>query len=162
MATLADLKLSHRVFTKNYPFRKYAIKDNPCAKLKKPLSESKIALVTTAGFMLSEDKRFDNTFKLGDMSFREIPNNVVVQNLIEDHSSDSFKHDGLEADKNLGFPLDRFRELEKEKKIGSLNHRHFSFMGSIISPGSLIKTTAPKAAQLLKEDGVDAVFLTPV
>ncbi len=162
MATFDDLKLTHRIFTRNYPFQRYEIKDNPNAKLEKPLNESKIALVTTAGFMLEEDKRFDNTFKLGDTSFREIPNDVIVQDLIEDHSSDSFSHDGLEKDKNLGFPLDRFRELEKEGKIGSLNHRHFSFMGSIISPGSLIKTTAPKAAKLLKEDGVDAVFLTPV
>jgi len=162
MATFEDLKLTHRIFTRNYPFHRYEIKDNPSAKLEKPLSECKIALVTTAGFMLPEDKRFDNTFKLGDTSFREIPNNAIVQNLIEDHSSDSFSHAGLEEDKNLGFPLDRFRELEKNGKIGSLNERHFSFMGSIISPSGLIKNTAPEVAQLLKEDGVDAVFLTPV
>lgn len=162
MATFDDLKFTHRVFTKNYPFSRYAVEDNPCAKLEKPLNECKFALITTAGFMRPDDERFNNLIKLGDTSFREIPNDFDVQGLIEDHNSDSFDHKGIEADRNLAFPLDRFRELEQDGKIGSLNHRHLSFMGSIISPGSLIKTTAPNAAKLLKEDGVDAVFLSPV
>lgn len=162
MATIEDLKFTHRVFTKNYPFSRYAVKDNPLAKLEKSLSECKFALVTTAGLMSPDDERFSNLIKLGDTSFREIPNDFDVQDLIEDHDSDSFNHDGVEADKNLVFPLDRFKELEKDGKIGSLNHRHFSFMGSIISAGNLIKETAPQVATLLKEDGVDTVFLTPV
>jgi D-proline reductase (dithiol) PrdB len=162
MATFADLKFTHRVFTKNYPFSRYAVEDNPCAKLEKPLNECKFALITSAGFMRPDDERFSNLIKMGDTSFREIPNDFPVQELIEDHNSDSFDHEGIEADKNLAFPLDRFKELEKDDKIGSLNHRHFSFMGSIISPGSLIKKTAPEIANLLKEDRVDAVFLAPV
>lgn len=162
MATYKDLKFTHRVFTKNYPFSRYAVEDNPCAKLVKPVHECKFALVTTAGLMRPDDERFSNLIKLGDTSFREIPNDFPVQDLIEDHDSDSFNHDGIEADKNLAFPLDRFKELEKDGKIGSLNHRHFSFMGSILSPSSLIKETAPNAANLLREDEVDAVFLAPV
>ncbi len=162
MATFDDLKLHHRIFTKNYPFSRYAIEDNPCAKLEKPLSECKVALVTTAGLMRPDDKRFSNLIKLGDTSFREIPNDFPVQDLIEDHDSDVFDHGGIEADKNLAFPLERFKELEAGGKIGGLNNRHFSFMGSIISAGKLIKTTAPQVASLLKKDNVDAVFLTPV
>lgn len=162
MAALDDLKFTHRVFTKNYPFSRYAVNDNPCAKLEKPVYECKFALVTTAGLMRPQDKRFSNLIKLGDTTFREIPNDVEVQDLIEDHDSDSFDHAGIEADKNLAFPLDRFRELERAGKIGSLNHRHVSFMGSIIAPQNLINKTAPQAAKLLKEDKVDAVFLTPV
>ena len=34
----------------------------------------------------------------------------------------------MQADRNLAFPLDRFRELEMRAAIGVLNHRHFSFM----------------------------------
>lgn len=163
MATLDDLKFTHRVFTKNYPFERYAVEDDPCAELSKPLEECRFALVTTAGFMLPEDERFDNTFRLGDPTFREIPNDIAdVQALIEDHDSDSFDHAGIERDRNLAFPLERFRELEAEGRIGSLNERHLSFMGSIISPGRLISETAPAAAELFKNDGVDAVFLTPV
>lgn len=162
MATYADLKFSHRIFMQNYPFSRYAIPDNPRAKISKPLSECKFALITSAGLRLENDKPYENTNKLGDCSFREIPNSIDVQNLIEDHKSSSFDHSGVQADKNLALPIERFRELVENKMIGSLNHRSFSFMGSIISPNKLIKKTAPEVVELLKKDEVDAVFLTPV
>lgn len=162
MATYADLKFTHRIFMQNYPFSRYAIMDNPLAKLAKPLSECKFALITSAGLRLDNDTPFENSNKLGDCSFREIPNEIDVQSLIEDHKSSSFDHSGVQADKNLALPIDRFRELVEQKIIGSLNHRSFSFMGSIIAPNKLIKETAPNVAKLLKEDAVDCVFLTPV
>jgi D-proline reductase (dithiol) PrdB len=46
--------------------------------------------------------------------------------------------------------------------IGELNRRHFSFMGSIVAPRKLINVTAPQVAQVLREDRVNAVFLTPL
>lgn len=164
MATYADLKLSHRIFMQNYPFSRYAITDNPAARLSKPLSECRVALITTAGLRLENDTSFSHSKrdKLGDCSFREISIETPVQSLIEDHSSSSFDHSGVESDKNLALPVDRFRELEADGVIGSLNRRSFSFMGSIISPGRLIRETGPAVASLLKQDAVDAVFLTPV
>ena len=162
MATFADMKLTHRLFSERYPFVRYAVKDNPTAKLKKPLSESKVALITSAGLMLPKDKRFSSTFKRGDHTFREIPNDVPVDELIEDHDSSSFDHSGIEKDRNLAFPLDRFRELVEAGTVGELNKRHFSFMGSILAPNRLIKESAPEVAKKIVGDGVDAVFLTPV
>ena len=64
-------------------------------------------------------------------------------------------------DRNLVFPLDRFRELAAQGTIGTLNHRHFSFMGSISAPGRLISETAAAVAALLRQDEVDAAFLVP-
>lgn len=164
MATYTDLKFSHRIFMQNYPFSRYAITDNPSAKLSKPLNECKFALVTTAGLRLENDAPFSHLTKdtFGDCSFREIPNGIEVQTLIEDHSSSSFDHSGVQTDKNLALPIERFKELVEQKIIGSLNNRSFSFMGSIIAPNKLIKETTPQLAKLLKEDKIDAVFLTPV
>ena len=162
MATYADLSVSIRLFMNGFPFSRYIVRDTPCAKLRKPLSECKFALVTTAGLRRANDQSYDRSIKLGDTSFREIPGDIDVQTLIEDHKSNSFDHAGIEADKNLAFPLDRFRELVEAKKIGALNNRHFSFMGSIIAPQKLVKETAPEVAENLKADDVDAVFLTPV
>lgn len=162
MATYADLSLPIRLFMNGFPFTRYAVKDNPIAKLEKPLSECKFALVTTAGLRLANQPPYDRSVKLGDTSFREIPSDANVQTLVEDHKSNSFDHAGIELDKNLALPLDRFRELVEQKKIGALNSRHFSFMGSIVAPKNLIENTAPQAAEELKADGVDAVFLTPV
>ena len=49
-----------------------------------------------------------------------------------------------------------------EQVVKFMNERHLSFMGSITAPGRLLRDTAPEAARLLKEDGVDLAFLTPV
>jgi D-proline reductase (dithiol) PrdB len=162
MANYNDLSLHVRLFMKGYPFSKYAVIPVPCARLEKPVSAARVALVATAGLRTPEQPDFDHSIKRGDTSFREIPNEIEVRSLIESHRSHAFDHSGIEADANLAFPLDRFRELESENVIGELNHRHFSFMGSIIGPRKLIETTAPQVARCLIEDNVDLAFLTPV
>ena len=55
-----------------------------------------------------------------------------------------------------------FRELVARGAIGNLNHRQFSFMGSILKPRYLIEETAPQVAERLSADGVGVVFLIPV
>jgi D-proline reductase (dithiol) PrdB len=162
MATYSDLSLHVRLFMKGYPFSRYEIAPVPRAALAKPLDQSRVALVTTAGLHTPGQDNFDRSNKKGDPSFREIPNSVETRSLVESHRSYSFDHAALRSDVNLAFPLDRFRELESNRRVGILNHRHFSFMGSIVGPRKLIDVTAPQVAQLLVEDRVDAVFLTPV
>ncbi len=161
MATYDEMSLRVRLFMKGYPFSRYAIADVPCASLATPLSEARVALVTTAGLHTPQQKGFDQV-TVADTSFRELPNAIETASLIESHNSGSFDHGGIEADRNLALPLDRFRELEARGTIKELNHRHFSFMGSIINPRKLIKETAPEVARRLRADNVDAVFLTPV
>jgi D-proline reductase (dithiol) PrdB len=162
MATYAELILKYRLFMRTYPFGRYGNREVPVARLRKPLAQSRFALVTTAGLHTPEQAGFDHGYQGGDPSFREIPGTAVAASLLESHKSDAFDHAGIEADRNLAFPLDRFRELAAQGVIGPLNHRHFSFMGSITKPGSLITETAPQVAERLRADGVDAVFLTPI
>lgn len=162
MATYGEMILKYRLFMKAYPFARYAINPVPCAQLNKPLNLARVALVTTAGLHTPEQPGFDHAVKGGDTSFREIPNTATTATLIESHKSAAFDHSGVEADRNLAFPLDRFREIVARGVIGGLNHRHFSFMGSITKPESLIGETAPRVAKKLREDGVDVAFLTPI
>lgn len=162
MATYSDLSLHVRLFMKGYPFSHYRIDPLRVVRLTKPLSAARVALVTTAGLRTPDQQNFDHSNKKGDPSFREIPHTIDVTTLVESHRSYAFDHQGIGADANLAFPLDRFRELESNRAIGELNHRHFSFMGSIVGPGRLIDQTAPQVACLLKNDGVDVVLLTPV
>lgn len=162
MATYRELILKYRLFMKAYPFSHYAIQPVPCAKLRKQLSGARVALITTAGLHSPEQPGFDHSTRGGDVSFREVSAAVETSTLVESHKSDAFDHSGVQADRNLAFPLDRFRELEARGAIGSLNHRHFSFMGSITKPERLIVETAPLVARLLRNDGVDVAFLTPV
>ena len=156
MASLRKLDPLSRFFMKFYGGQRY--KASPHTPLCLPLNECRVALITTAGFFLDGQ----NPFEKGDCSYREIPNSIQTQALINGHKSAAYDERGLEIDANLAFPLDRFTELETEGKIGSVNCRHFSFMGSITKPHRLITQTAPEVGQMLKADGVDVAFLTPV
>ena len=159
MAKLTDLPLWEQAYLKVYPYRPSRWAAPAPAK---PLHEASVALVTTAGLHLPDQEPFDESRKGGDPSYRWIPNEATVQELRIAHRSTAFDRAGINQDRNVCFPLDRFRELAAEGILGRLNHRHLSFMGSISAPGRLISQTAPEAAQGLKRDGVDTALLVPV
>ena len=160
MANLSDLSLKNRLFMATYRYR--ALDPVPFARPAKPLCEARVALVTTGGVYLPTQVPFDNELKGGDASFREIPADIDVAALGIAHKSDAFDQTGFHADRNLGFPLERLREMAKRGEIGALNGRALSFMGSITAPGRLVKDTAPAAAALLEADGVDVALLVPL
>ena len=161
MASMFKLDNLYRFFMKAYPVKSSG-GPPPNAHLQKELSRCRVALITTAGLYLQEQLPYDDRIMGGDCSYREIPNTIETQVLALGHRSKAFDASGTESDVNLVFPLDRFRELETAGKIGSLNGRHFSFMGSITKPKRLIEKTAPEVGEMLKADDVDVAFLTPV
>ena len=160
MGNLGEFPIKYKLFLTAYPWRR--IDPVPWAPLKKPLKESRVALISSAGLVAPGQEPFDDSIRGGDFSYREIPADTDVFSLRDTHRSDLYDHAGLRQDPNLAFPLDRLRELVESGRIGSLNRRHLSFMGSITAPGRLIKKTAPPAARKLAEDGVDIALLAPV
>lgn len=134
----------------------------PWAPLPKPLKDCRLALVSSSGFVTANQAPFDKSIRGGDYSFREIPSDITTSDLIDTHRSDIFDHSGIRQDPNLALPINRMRELKKRRRIGSLNHRHLSFMGSIAARGRLIKETLPAALKLMIDDGVDVALLIPV
>jgi len=147
-------------FLKNYRWRK--IDPVPWTPLRKPLSQSKLALVSSAGFVPKDQPLFDESLKGGDFSFRQVSSGIQVDKLVFSHTSDVYDSKGIKQDPNLVFPIDRVIEIKRSGWIGAVNHRHLSFMGSITAPGRLIANSAPDAAALFVEDGVDIVLLIPV
>jgi hypothetical protein len=160
MAQLSELPLSIRLFLKTYRWRRND--PVPWAEPRKPLPESKIAVVSTAGLVMPSQEPFDDEVRGGDWSYRELPDDVDLASLRETHRSKSFDRTGLRADANLGMPLDRLHELAAAGEIGSVNHRHFTLMGSITAPARLMRESAPAVAAALSADKVDAVLLVPV
>lgn len=145
---------------KAYRYRQFDWR--PGTSLHKPLSQARIAVVTSAAFYRPGQAPFDPSVRGGDYSFREIPLATDLDILQIGHKSDAFDHSGIESDKNLALPLDRLRELKAEGCIGDVAPRHFSLMGSISAPARLVSITAPEIARRLAEDQVDGVLLTPV
>ena len=160
MGDLNEFSLPLRLFLKAYRWRR--INPVPWTPLAKPLARCKLALVSSAGFVMPDQPPFDEHFRGGDPSFREIPFDVDVKQLRESHRSEAFDHSGMRTDPNLAFPIDRARELAARGRIGAVNRRHLSCMGSITAPGRLVAQTAPAAAQWLVGDGVDIALLVPV
>jgi len=160
MAKITDLKFSYQVFMKAYPYCK--VDWRPGARLEKPVSEARVAIVTTAALFRPDQSPFDTSIRGGDYSYRVIPADADLSALKIGHRSDAFDIRGIASDKNLALPLDRLKSLATEGLIGTVAPRHFSFMGSIAAPGRLIAQTAPEVTGLLLEDHVDAVLLTPL
>jgi D-proline reductase (dithiol) PrdB len=158
MGDLSEFPWRYRLFLTAYPWRR--IDPVPWTPLREPLAQCRVALVSTAGFGMSEQAPFEDK-RGGDPSFRVIPEDVEMRALVESQRSELFDHAGIRQDPNLAFPLERLRELAAGR-IGSVAPRHLSFMGSITAPGRLVRDTAPAAARLLVEDGVHAAVLVPV
>ncbi len=132
---------------------------SPVNPLTKPVSESRVAMVTTAGVHLKTDPPFNLRSPIGDHTYREIPNDTHLDDLVLSHVG--YNTNRVSVDKNCVFPLDRLRELEAERLIGRLAPRHFSFMGYVAVTDPLVNETAPDVAGKLKADRVDLVLLAP-
>jgi len=123
----------------------------------KPLTELRVALITTAGLHFRDEQAFGFT----DDTFRPIPGDANANDLIMSHSSANFDRSGFVEDVNLVFPIDRLKELVRSRVVGSIADVHYSFMGAGLEPPAYEKR-ADQVAYLLKQDQVDAVLLTPV
>jgi D-proline reductase (dithiol) PrdB len=128
----------------------------PFVRPKKPLKESRLALVTTGGVHLPEQPRFDIDDPAGDCSYREIP--TSPKGLTWTHA---YYRPDEGSDLDAVFPIQTLRGLVEDGVVGELSGRHFSFMGAIHDPTPLLENTAPAVAGKLVEDHVDIVLLTP-
>jgi len=124
----------------------------------KPLSESRVAVVTTAG--LTTDSA--SLWSQSDEGFTVLPHGTT--DLSFAHFSPNFDRSGFNLDVNTVLPIDRLDELAAAGIIGSVADQHISFMGAQADHNlaTMRLDTGPAAAQLLRDDGVDTILLTPV
>lgn len=119
------------------------------------LSQSKFALVTTAGVHLRAQESFDVE---GDNSWREIPGDVQAGDLMVTHNH--YDHRDADQDINCVFPIDRLRELAAEDIIGGVAEKHLGFMGYSQNLRDLYERAAPEMAKIILHSNADAVLLT--
>jgi D-proline reductase (dithiol) PrdB len=155
MPRLEDLSAIERTTALNFPFMDHL--HSPNTPLKKPLSQSKVALLTTAGLHTRSDKPFFH----GDATFRVLPSSTPAKDIMQSHVSIGFDRTPMYKDINISYPIDRLQELVDKGTVGSLSESYISFMGALRNPKRVVEETAPKAAALLKGQGTDVVLLTP-
>jgi len=149
-------------------------KDTPIAPLEKPLSECKVALLTSSGHFVEGDdpqpfgvvamtqaeaeKRIVE-FVRSDPSLSAIPVNTPPQNLRVRHGGYPIR--AAELDHQVNLPLGHLATLVEEGVIGELSDAAYSFVGAT-SQVRLKNKIAPEWAQRLIEEEVDVVLLVPV
>ena len=128
----------------------------PWTPLAKPLSQCRVALVTTAGMHI----RGDHPFTGGDQSYRAIPASTPARDIVLSHTSIGFDRSGVLRDLNLVLPVDRLRELAEAGEIGGLAPAWYSFLGAQRKYDGLTGHSGPEVGRRLNEEGADAVLLT--
>jgi D-proline reductase (dithiol) PrdB len=121
-----------------------------------PLSERRVAIISTAGLQ----QRGDRPFTVGASDYRMIPGDLSTADIVMSHVSTNFDRTGFQFDVNIAFPIDRLRELAADGVIGSVADFHYSFMGAT-APEDMAGTV-DFLAPILKQDHVDAVVLVPI
>ena len=134
--------------------------ETPWTNMGKPLSESKVAMVTTSGIHLRKDAPF-RSLKGGDTSYRIIPRDSDPADIIQSHTSIGFDRTTSYRDINISFPEDRLEELVQSGYIGELSNNYYSYMGAINDVTGLIEDSGPEVATKLLSEEVDVVLLVP-
>ena len=130
----------------------------PFTPFQKNLNECRVSLLSTGGFYIrGKQEPFDPN--KNDLTFREIPKDIDVGELGISHNN--YDRADAESDVNCVFPIERFRELEREGYIGELSLLNYTIMGRIFRLTALKNELAPQILSKLKAHNVDVFFLVP-
>jgi len=131
----------------------------PLASLDKPLAQSRLTFVSTAGVQPKGTLPFDVVHPVGDYSYRRVPSTATPPDL-EIHQL-KYPTAGANRDLNVIFPIERLQELTAEGAIGALTPDFFSFIGYNMDPERLERTLAEEIAEVVVAGGAEAALLAP-
>ncbi|MBN2388245.1 MAG: hypothetical protein JXB85_14605 [Anaerolineales bacterium] len=136
----------------------------PWRPLRKPLAECTVALLSSGGVALKDDRPFNQDGERrnpwwGDPSYRLLPNTVKTEDVrvYHLHINPAFG----EQDLNCLLPVDRLNEMVLAGEVGRAALRHYSTMGYILEPEELLEKTVPQIVQNLRQDRVEVLVLVP-
>ena len=124
--------------------------------VKKPVNQSRVALLTSAALRLNRQEPFAPA---EDLSYRVIPSDSKPNTIVIDHHS----RIGPVPRQNpeIVFPMAALVSLAAKQIVGSLSPIHVSFMGGIRRHQEVENELAPAIARELKQADVDLALLVP-
>ena len=136
----------------------------PWTPLRKSLRECRVALLSSAGIALKGDRPFDQEGERrnpwwGDPSYRVLPKTATSADVCLYHLHIDPRP--AQQDLNCLFPVTRLLELEQSGEIGACAENHFSIMGYILQPETLLRETTPAIIHDLRAERADVVVLVP-
>ncbi|MBW2274781.1 MAG: hypothetical protein JRG96_16055 [Deltaproteobacteria bacterium] len=138
----------------------------PWTTVTKPLAQSRVALLSTAGLSMLDDEPFDMEGERrrptwGDPSWRRLRADASAETVAANHLHIDTGY--IERDLNVALPLDRLRELAAAGRVGEVAPSHYSIMGFQGADSSTLENeSAPAIAEAMKSEEVDLALLTPV
>jgi hypothetical protein len=153
---------------------RFAYDDGPFTRLAKPLSQCRVALISSSGHFVEGDD--PEPFGVHDMTQAEaegriseflraiptlsaIPTDTEPSQLRVRHPG--YPIAGAQADPQVTLPIGHLRALAGQGVIGEVAPTAYSFVGAA-SQLRLRDQVAPEWAQRLHDDDADAVLLVPV
>jgi D-proline reductase (dithiol) PrdB len=139
------------------PPRVLAVPSKPAwCPITKPVSESRVALLSSAALRLAHQTPF---IPREDSSYRRVPSDPSAGEIIIDH------HSGIgkvpKQDPEIIFPRTAIALLAEKGTIGALAPLHLSFMGGLREHGKIENELAPAIVNDLKQAQVDLALLVP-
>lgn len=153
---------------------KWVYAGGPFTPLGKPLSQSRLVLISSSGHFVEGDD--PEPFGVKDMTQEEAANSILKflrstpqlsripvgtpgENLRARHGGYDVR--GAQADPNSVFPYEILVDLEREGCIGELAREAYSFVGAC-SQKRLLNESGPEWVRLLQEKEIDTALLVPV
>ncbi|MFT7576191.1 MAG: hypothetical protein ACI9XZ_002578 [Alphaproteobacteria bacterium] len=141
------------------PYRWFTADDTPpWAQLRKPISQMKLGMLSTAGAYVAGQRAFH--YK-DDTSIREIPSDTPADQIRFAHITEGYLVNPR-RDPDCILPLFALRRLTREGVIGGLAERALSCMGGIYSQRRVSQELIPAVAAAFAAQEVDAVLLVPM
>jgi hypothetical protein len=138
----------------------------PWAPVTKPLRESRVALLSTAGLSMKGDPPFDMELERrnpmrGDPSWRRLRADATAAAIEANHLHIDTGY--VLRDLNVALPVDRLRELVAAGEVGASAPSHYSIMGyQGNDTTALERQSAPEIAAAMRSEEVDLALLAPV
>ncbi len=130
----------------------------PWVAMTKPLSESRVGLLSTAGTYAKGQVAY---YYKDDASIRLIPKTTPVEDIRFSHLTENYLPDPR-RDPNCVFPIEPLRRLEAEGVVGSVADDLLSCMGGIYSQRKVRQRLAPAVAEEFQRLKIDVALLVPL
>lgn len=141
----------------SYPF--VSNRRAPFAPARRALPMMNLGLISSAGAYINGTDPFDTSIAGGDLSFREIPAQIELEDL--KFASRGYDPSAVQRDPNAELPLARLFEFEGNGIIGQLNSVFWSFNGFIPNAAGIVDEMIPRLLERIRKHQVQAVLLIP-
>ena len=126
--------------------------------LLKPLHESKLGVVSTAGTYVSGQTAF---YYKADASIRQIPASTNLSDIRFSHIMENYLVEAWQ-DAGVLFPLEQLQGMEEAGLVGSLADNFISCMGGIYSQRKVTNELIPEIEAAVDKQALDLLLLVPL